>query len=189
MLRLRRPRATLIVGIIIATSAAAWSAERIIAVPSRNRPQVYRLEDLPPLGGAAASQSPDRATAKIREYGRVHEDTYAGSFVSGPYIFVGFTSEASTNFAALQARLGSSVPVKVFQAQFTLATLARTVDRISQDIASWRKRGIEISAVWVDEYRNRVQVALANVSDDTMVVLKSTYGDMLAFSEGTFRAV
>jgi hypothetical protein len=181
-------RLSLVFGVVLA--ASGWAAARVLNLQSIQESSssryVFSLEELPPLGGDAFPEPFDSQMAQIQGYGSRHPDTYAGAFLSGTEIFIGFTANAAQNLVALQEMVGSSAHLRAFKAEFSKEALQQLATRIDQDWERLQQLGIHISAVSVSEYRNRVEVSLTDISERAVAALRKAYGSgMLVFSEGT----
>jgi len=176
--------------VVVAAATGAWATERVLI--DMNGPRepgvpIYSLQELPPFGGDGGSMNVDPVLEQIHDYGVRHRDVYAGAFISGRYVVVGFTQDVEQNLRILQSVVGQTVQLRGVMAEFSFEKLKQTVENISKDMRMWQSRGIDISSVSIDEYQNRVAVTLSEASEAAMSALQDAYGrEMLTFSEGTF---
>ncbi len=178
----------LVLIVVLAIAVGGWAAERVLNMESKHgssNGHVYSLEELPRPGGDVPPEPFDSYMTQIQAYGAQYPDIYAGAFLSGTDIFVGFTASPVENLRAVQKMLGPDAKLKAFKAEFSREALMQLTTTIGRDLASWRQRGIAISAVSVNEYRNRVEVMLVKVSESAVSALREAYGGILTFSAGT----
>lgn len=179
--------------VVVAIGISAWSANKVLSMTSHNdgssQGRVYALQDLPSLGGDAPPSQFDAVMAQIRQFGREHDAFYAGAFLSGQEIFVGFTDDVLAQTERLQRTIGPFPRLRAFQADFAYKTLVAAMEDIARNMNDWRRRGITISAIALDEYRNRIAITVTKTSSTALASLQKMYGDIFIFSEGQFTAV
>ena len=118
--------------------------------------------------------STDREPDPIERYGAEHRSVYAGSYLHGGVLHVGFTEDGPEHLAALASV--TSEPLRLFAASRPLAELRAIQDRIHDEDVLLQSEGIVTQTVGVDIPANLVEVAVAELTPERRAFLEQRYG-------------
>lgn len=144
---------------------------------------VYELSEIASLPkGASAKFEPDSVVAtqqRADDYSAQHADVFAGAFVTGPYYVLGFTDEAEAHLAELRSLVAEPEAIRAFRANVSLRELEAVMADVEARRADFAADGIVVASVAVDVLRNRVDVGVAALTDDTRSTFTDRYGDRI----------
>jgi hypothetical protein len=131
-------------------------------------------DDWPADHTGLPGDSSDREPDPIERYGAEHSSVYAGSYLDGDVLHVGFTEDGPEHLAALAGL--AREPLRLFAASRSLAELLAIQDRIHDDDVLLQSQGIVTQTVGVDIPANGVEVAVAELTPERRAFLERRYG-------------
>ena len=175
--RPRRVQSFVLVARIVVAACLAATAVLACGATAQRSPDVWSLDQLPPLTGGSVD---DLTRVAAEQYADAHPDVYAGRFTSGGFEYVGFTNDAAGNLTALRARMTTDQwQVRAFTADFTYRELVQLRDRIFADQPWFRARGIELTAWGPDDLHNRETIRLSRLDPGWMAQISNRYGSRI----------
>lgn len=115
----------------------------------------------------------------VDDYGAAHPDSYAGTYIDqeqGGLVYVGFTSNAQSHLADLEAEFPYPDELRVFDATQTLSQLQGLQGQVTDDIPDLESQGINVAGVGIDVATNNVTVDLTNDSQAAGDEVSAQYG-------------
>jgi hypothetical protein len=150
----------------------------------------HSAEPLTPSEPGTCTDATQDALSAIELYGRDHPHEFAGTFLSGHTIYVGFTHDAERHVADIRQRLSNHVEILPFSAEQTYATLVAQRDRIAADSTDLAREGVGLASVGIDTRANRVAIVVEKLTPFVEAQLADRYGlNITVRGDGTFRAL
>ena len=154
----------------------------------RTLKRTYDSLDTGPLPVSAAEARYLRARERLsplgaaeRRYVRSLGDDYAGyrltdAWPHPAYLLVHFTRDPHGHLAGLKRVARFPQALRADRVRYTLRTLGRLQDRVSDDDRALQRAGFQLETVSVDEDTNRVEVELVTARDDAAAYFRKRYG-------------
>jgi hypothetical protein len=140
-----------------------------------------------PLGQRGRWRSVPYAQQRNR-YQRSRPEVFAGTYLSGSHVFVGFTEDVCKNVQEFRKGLSEPWRVRGFKARFSF----RRLRQAQQCVVEMRHdERLGFSGVGADVFRNQTGVMLKEDSEDRRELIESECGeaegeDLFYFEEGTY---
>ncbi len=144
-----------------------------IASPD-NTSEVVALSRLPVLGGGGQDFAPD--VSIIRSWGSVHPEAFAGVFLANDHLYVGLAIDPAANLAAIRKSVAHPDDIRAIASEYSLTAITAAMAEIANDHAALERRGIHLTSYGPDEYHNRLNVAVLDLTPGTVGYLHSHYG-------------
>jgi hypothetical protein len=150
-----------------------------------NTSEIVALDRMPALVGGREDLAPD--VSIIRSWGSAHPEAFAGVFLANGHVYVGLAMDPAANLAEIRKSVAHRDDIRAVASEYSLTAITAAMAQITNDRAALERRGIHLTSYGPDEYHNRLNVAVLDLTPATVDYLHSHYGgNVVSLTQGEY---